>query len=234
MGNFCSNKDLSLIRTLTFESSESKKVNSIGANLNFQDIENSTENNQLSFNNLQISLHVEKEKEFFYKDNYNEIELFASRMTKNKYKSSLFKKQFDEKKIIGKFEKKLKEKLLEFFQINNFSNSKLIYLKDLNIPFPLENNLEKIKSNKYILKCIEEIKENITGEFLIRGFHLYTASKENMIKYISSNEIENNEKDINRSFYFEEDKYIGINFKLINNDTYVIYLLHALYNKKSY
>jgi hypothetical protein len=205
------------------------------ASLNSRDIRNSNENYKWNLNNIPILL-VE-EKEFFDSDNYNLFngkKLIFSRITKNNHKSSLFKKQIYEKKIIEKFEKNLGKKLLEFFQNNKSSNSKLIYLEDLIIPFPLEDNLEKIKSSKYIFECIEEIKENILGKYFIKGFQVYTASKENMNNYMSSNNIENNDNNINRSFYFEEDSYIGINFKLINNDTYIIYFLHAINIKKSY
>jgi hypothetical protein len=122
------------------------------------------------------------------------------------------------------FEELLREKLTRSIQIENYNNSDIIHLKELIIPFPDDDiNLEKIQDDDYINEKIEEIKTKISGKYFIKKFHIDTATKEDVIKFISC---DNNDCG-NDSFYLEENVYIGINFKLINNDYYVIYFLYA-------
>jgi hypothetical protein len=141
---------------------------------------------------------------------------------KKQNKDSLFetRKKLDE----NIFEIIFREKLIKSVQLENYRNSEIIHLEELILPFPDENDLEKIQDDNYIKERIEEIKNRLGYKFLIYKFHIDTSTKEEVNKFLSCKI--DNEKN-NDSFYFDENIYIGINFKLINHDTYVIYFLYA-------
>ena len=131
---------------------------------------------------------------------------------------------FSEKKLEDiEFEEIFRRKLLEAKQIDNFPNSKLVHLKELMIPFPAENDVESMRNDDYLYACIDKIKKKIKGKYSVNKFHVDTAEKENVINYISSNYI-NKVKD----FYPGGDCFIGINFKLAECGTFVIYFLYAV------
>jgi hypothetical protein len=144
-------------------------------------------------------------------------------------KSTFERSIYDESLKIKNFYEELKEKLMKSAQLENFPKSKLIHLKELMIPFPEENDLDKITDDNYLHSCIEEINSKFNGKYYIDKFHVDTASKENVNKYMSFNELENEHEN---ELYFNsgDNIYIGINIKLLNNETYVIYYLYALKN----
>ena len=139
-----------------------------------------------------------------------------------KNKSSKFKKEISKKNF--EFEEIFRKKLLASMQFEYFSNMELIHLNELMIPFPEENDLDKIQNDEYLNKCIKEINEKFDGKLFVNKFHMNITSKENVIEFIS---YKDNEDKINESFYFEENCYIGINIKIINDNTYVVYFLYA-------
>jgi hypothetical protein len=235
MGNSCLNH-IPITRKKTFLSCTSKleRANPIREKVS-KDIFD-YQNIGFVKNDLEIS---EFDLELFDSDNSNKKS--ENRKSSNEIKSkSFFKKIFLEEKRINEvkdIEKNLKVKLIELLKSENYPNSRLIHSDDLMIPFPEDNDLGEIKSYKYIYECIEEIKKVTNGKFIINGFHVFTATIEKIIKYMSLNEYNDNDKDndnyndnennYDESFYLEDDKYIGINFKLINNNTYAFYYLSA-------
>ena len=88
-----------------------------------------------------------------------------------------------------------------------------------------ENDLEKVQDKSYINGCIEEIKKKFDGKILVNKFHIDITEKINVIEFMTFKDLDD---DLEDPFYFEENTYIGINFKVINDDTYVIYFLYAV------
>jgi len=157
-----------------------------------------------------------------------------SSIKKIKNKSSLFKDLHSKEDIPKRnlFEKNFDEifrkKLLETIQLESFPDSKLIHLDELMIPFPEENELDNIENPEYLYDRIDEIKKKVEGKYLLNKSHVDITSKESVIEYMSNKEFENDNENNQVSFYTDENCYIGINFKIIDDHTYVIYFLYAV------
>ena len=153
-------------------------------------------------------------------DSINSFEFSGNKININKKSNS---GKISKKNLFGNnFDDIFRKKLIKSTQLENFPNSELVHLDELMIPFPEENDLDKIQDDDYLYGCIEEIKKKIDGKLLLNKFHVDVTTKENVIEYMSLNDSED------EPFYYEENKYIGINFKDINEDYYVIYFLYAV------
>lgn len=134
-------------------------------------------------------------------------------------KSSFFpSKQFE----FENYEENLREKLIKTIQ-NCISGSKLIHLDELMVPFPLMNDLEKMKHDDYLNEGIEEVKKKVLGRYNVTKFTFYFATKENILEYI----LNCDNDDYCESFYIEENTYIGINFKMSKENILGVYFLYA-------
>jgi hypothetical protein len=188
-------------------------------------------------NDIRIIVDQEDKKENQQNKKNPKTELKNKRKIKY-HRSSLFKRQNTIKKFsdindISNFEEKFREKLFKSVQSDNFPNIELIHLEELMIPFPNiteENDLEKISNNDYLNNIIREIKRKLEGKYLIKKCEVYFNTKENILKIMSDEDINNN--NINNNIIiinnnYKEVKYIGINFKMIKENIYVIYFLFA-------
>ena len=134
--------------------------------------------------------------------------------------------KFSKKSLFGNaFEDFFRKKLMNSCRMDNFPDSELIHLDELKVPFPEENDLDKIQDDDYLYDCIEKIKKKVSGKLLVNKFHVDVTTIENVIEFTSLKDSEDDKED---TFYLEENKYIGINFKVVNDDYYVIYFLYAV------
>jgi len=148
----------------------------------------------------------------------------SSQSHSSKKKSSLFSPISIN---LSDYEEIYRKILLRTIQLDNFPYSKVIHLDQLMIPFPEENDLEKMKNDDYLNICIEEIKKNVNLEYNVNKFHLYTTSRKNVMKCLKDFD-GTFSADSSDSFYCEENHYVGINFKVSKEGVIVIYYLYAI------
>ena len=225
MGNICScDNEIKFQSTLTLRMSNLERANPIVEENEIENVETNSIVMVLNSSDLSNKKSVatdadliEEKKNIFKKSKkQNQIQRY-SLFGKENFKKNLKKNIFDDDKF--------RKKLLKSAQIERHPNSKLIHLKELMIPFSEKDDLKKIQDRDYIQGLIKEIQQRLRGKYLIIDSYFDIASKENIIKYMSSFYIEENYN--NNSFYLEDNIYVGINFKIIDCDTFIIYYLYA-------
>lgn len=159
----------------------------------------------------------------------------GSKNNSSSKRSSLFKKEEPIPLITEKdnfFEEILREKLLKKSEEENFMLN-LIHLDELKIPFP--KDLKKFDDELYTSNCICEIEKKLKGKYKIEKGNLDTLTRESVIDFVNKKEenVSDNIKNILlKNKYVSEQEiyknYVGINFKNIDKDTYVIYYLFAV------
>lgn len=240
MGNELScNKILNTKTTQIFTTSElqrAKPINYIEESQIQIQIDNSGSESELEYNNNKNN---NSSVEYSLKDiklSQSDMSLYQKEKNrKNKcYIHSFFSKEKNNMKNLLQsnkkyFEEKFREKLFKSIHSEEFPNSELIHLDELMIPFPEDNDFDKTNCNDYLKKCIEEIKLKVKGKYLINKSQVYETTRKEAIGYLINSSNNDNYKNSNDdSFYLEDNKYIGINFKNIKDDTYVIYFLYAV------
>ena len=110
-----------------------------------------------------------------------------------------------------------------YFRILN----KLENVEELKIPFP-EKNMKDCIDSEYISKCMEKLSEKVEGKYNLLEFYFTMCVDDPEIAIILSIIDEgSNEKEMQKMIFSDEVKYIGVNYKKIEDNKSVIYMVFA-------
>jgi len=187
-------------RSFSLFKGDSKAVSLINKNI---PIKNSSEENLNLFSNMSLDSFLKNEKKFY-----------------NKFGNS--------KICDAAFEIAFRNKLIISMKLeNNILN--IIHSEGLKVPFPEDD--EKIEDLDYLNNCIEKIKMQFKGKLKITRFHVDSSPIDRVNSFVEKAfENENSDESIKFSSNNEKNNiYVGINFKRVKDENYLIYYLWAKY-----
>jgi len=115
---------------------------------------------------------------------------------------------------------------LEKFYKDNSSLNRLVHKNELKIPFP--KDLTLVDNIDYIKYKAEEIKKKLKGQYDVTGFTYDITYKDAEITTLMQIVDDNHgNKNRRKNLLNKEIKYIGINYKELNDGKYAVYILLA-------
>ena len=117
-------------------------------------------------------------------------------------------------------------KFLDNFYKENSSLQRLKHITELKIPFPKDSSL--INDKNYIQSKAESIKKKLKGKYEVTGYTYDITYKDAEITTVMQIVDDNfGNKNRRKNLLNKEIKYIGINYKEINEEKYAVYILLA-------
>jgi hypothetical protein len=117
-------------------------------------------------------------------------------------------------------------KFLEIYYKKYSTLDRLVHINDLKIPFP--NDVKLLIDKNYIHNKAEEIKKKFKGKYEVTGYTYDITFKDAELTTIMQIVDDNYGNKNRRNNLLNKDiKYIGINYKKLNDEQYAVYILLA-------
>jgi hypothetical protein len=117
-------------------------------------------------------------------------------------------------------------KFLEIYYKKYSTLNRLVHISDLKIPFP--NDVKLVIDKNYIHNKAEEIKKKFKGKYEVTGYTYDITYKDAELTTIMQIVDDNyGNKNRRHNLLNKDIKYIGINYKKLNDEQYAVYILLA-------
>lgn len=103
---------------------------------------------------------------------------------------------------------------------------RLIFKEELKIPFPV-NDLDKAMDPDYFSRCYSVLQEKFKGTYEMVNMLYYKATKDPEASTILQIVDQNSKGRIRRVLLGEKVRYIGVNYGVLSEGVYVVYLILA-------